>query len=133
MKTHVLLTVTFAFTWIVSSAQKGQIWPTTSRQEFEFDGSGQITQEYEVQSYYSYYLFVSNDEFIHCTSTITSRYKIMSRQEDSNYVDYEVVSEVGNPYSFRFSMNDGYVAIYSTKGFGIYLECLTPYTTKVFN
>lgn len=133
MKRNFFLTLALAFTCIISFAQKGQIWPTLTRQEFEFDAEGQITQEYEVQTYASYYLFINNNEFIHCTPTITSRYKIQSKEEGTDYIDYEVLSEVGNAYSFRFSKVDKYVAIYSTKGFGIYLSCESPYTTKVFD
>ncbi len=133
MKRNLFLSLIFALTWVVSSAQKGQIWPTSTRQEFEFDAEGNISQEYEVQNYNSYYLFINNNEFIHCTATITSLYKILKREEQEEYVDYEVISEAGNVYSFRFSINDQYVAIYSSKGYGIYLACEAPYATGVFD
>lgn len=114
-------------------AQKGQIWPTETRQEFDLDENGKVTKEYEVMNYPTYYLFINNNEFIHCTGTITSLYKILKRTEGSGMVDYEVISEAGNQYVFRFSTAENYVVISTNKGYSIYLACKPFYTTTVFD
>lgn len=133
MKRNLILALLFCLSAVVTNAQKGQVWPTLTRQDFEFDENAEITKEYDVEDNFSYYLFIDNNEFIHCTNTITSLYKIMSRDEQEKYTDYTVVSEVGNMYTFRFSITDQYVAIYSDKGYGIYYSVAAPYLTKVFD
>ena len=133
MKRNLLLTAALFLTVLVSYAQKGQIWPTLTRQDFEFNDEAEITQEYAVEDYFSYYLFINNNEFIHCTKTITSLYKIIKREESDKFTDYTVVSEVGNTYTFRFAADEMYIAIYSDKGFGIYCSVAAPYETKVFD
>ena len=115
-------------------AQKGQVWPSETRQEFEIDENGKITKEYAAQDYNSYYLFINNNEFIHCTGTITSLYKIVSRKQRDGGVEYTVVSEVGNTYQMFFHEKDKYMVLSSRdKGFSVYIECKTPYTTQVFD
>lgn len=133
MKRNLLLAIAFVCTALVSNAQKGQVWSTLTRQDFDFNEKGEITNEYEVTNYYSYYLFINNNEFIHCTSTITSLYKIIKRDEQAKFTDYTVVSEVGNVYTFRFAIEEMYIAIYSDKGYGIYISVNQPYLTKVFD
>jgi hypothetical protein len=114
-------------------AQKGQVWPTETRQEFDIGEDGKITKEYEVVNYPSYYLFINNNEFIHCTGTITSLYKILKRNEGEGMVDYDVISEAGNQYTFRFSTAENYVVISTNKGYSIYMACKPYYTTTVFD
>lgn len=134
ISTQLSLIVAFLFLTLGVSAQKGQVWPTESRQEFDVDSDGNITKEYETTTYYSYYLFVNNNEFIHCTNGITSLYKIINRTESQDYTDYNVVSEVGNSYMMRFSESEKYIVISAVdKGYSIYIGCYTPYTTNVFN
>lgn len=115
-------------------AQKGQVWPSETRQEFEIDENGKITKEYAATDYNSYYLFINNNEFIHCTGTITSLYKIMSRKQRDGGVEYSVVSEVGNNYQMFFHEKDKYIVLSSRdKGFSVYIECKSPYKTEVFD
>lgn len=133
MSRKFILSIAFVFSAMISFAQKGEVWPTLTRQEFEFNSAREITQEGQVGTYYSYYLFINNNEFIHCTETITSLYKVISRDEKEDFTDYTVVSEVGNTYTFRFGYKENYVAIYSDKGYGFYISTATPYATKVFD
>jgi hypothetical protein len=115
-------------------AQKGQVWPSETRQEFEIDENGKITKEYAAGDYNSYYLFINNNEFIHCTGTITSLYKIVNRKQRDGGVEYSVVSEVGNNYQMFFHEKDKYIVLSSRdKGFSVYIECKAPYTTQVFD
>lgn len=115
-------------------AQKGQVWPSETRQEFEIDENGKITKEYAATDYNSYYLFINNNEFIHCTGTITSLYKIVSRKQRDGGMEYTVVSEVGNTYQMFFHEKDKYMVLSSRdKGFSVYIECKAPYTTQVFD
>lgn len=132
-KTLSILTVLLLAS-LLSFSQKGQVWATETRQEFDIDSDGNITKEYKSNPYYSYYLFINNNEFIHCTNSITSLYKINSRTESKDFVDYVVVSEVGNTYHMRFSQKDSYVVITSLANkFSVYIGCYKPYNTKVFN
>lgn len=133
MKTILSLVLLFLCTTGIW-AQKGQIWPTETRQEFEIDENGKITKEYSATSYNSYYLFVDNNEFVHCTGTITSLYKIKSRKYRDGGVEYTVVSEVGNEYQMFFHESDKYIVLTSrAKGYSVYVECKQPYKTEVFN
>lgn len=134
MSKKLLLLAAFLMTGLISFAQKGQVWPTESRQEFDLDANGNITKEYESQVYYSYYLFINNNEFIHCTNGITSLYKIIKRNENRDYVDYTVVSEVGNQYAMRFAEKEQYIVITNLdQGYSIYIGCYKPYVTAVFD
>ncbi|WP_124636817.1 hypothetical protein [Taibaiella sp. KBW10] len=119
---------------IYSFAQKGQIWPTQTRQEFDIDKEGNITKEYESTDYNSYYLFINNNEFIHCTGTITSLYKIVKRTEKKGAMEYTTVSEVGNTYKMTFNEAEKHIILTSIdRGYSIYLTCLKPYQTEVFD
>lgn len=115
-------------------AQKGQVWPSETRQEFEIDENGKITKEYAATDYNSYYMFINNNEYLHCTGTITSLYKIVSRKQRDGGTEYTVVSEVGNTYQVFFHEKDKYIVLSARdKGFSVYIECKTPYTTQVFD
>lgn len=115
-------------------AQMGEVWPTYSRQDFTLNSNAEIVDESETVEYYSYYLFINNNEFIHCTNNITSLYKIISRTNSEQFNDYTVVSEVGNTYMMRFAKKDKYVVTTSLdKGFSVYAACYAPYNTHVFN
>lgn len=115
-------------------AQKGQVWPTQTRQEFEMDKNGKISKEYEATNYSSYYLFINNNEFIHCTGTITSLYKIINRSNKNGTVEYTTVSEVGNTYTMIFNEKDSYIILTpADRSYSIYVACMKPYTTKVFD
>lgn len=134
MTKKILITSILLLFSALTFAQKGQIWPTQTRQEFDINSSGEVTNSYDVTDYNSYYLFVNNNEFIHCTKDITSLYKIIKRTESSKHVDYTVVSEAGNTYYMRFSESEKYVIITNLeKGYSIYIGCHKPYKTKVFN
>ena len=115
-------------------AQKVQVWPSETRQEFEIDENGKITKEYAATDYNSYYMFINNNEYLHCTGTITSVYKIVSRKQRNGGTEYTVVSEVGNTYQVFFHEKDKYIVLSARhKGFSVYIECKTPYTTQVFD
>jgi hypothetical protein len=130
----IITTVTAIVLCSSAVAQKGQVWPTETRQEFDIDEKGKISKEYPSTNYYSYYLFINNNEFIHTTGTITSLYKILKRYDDNDkYTDYEVISEAGNVYNFRFAHTDKYIVISSNKGYSIYHDCKAMYKTKVFD
>ncbi len=116
-----------------SFAQKGEVWSTISRQEFQMDDEGNLTNQYEVEDYATYYLFINNNEFLHCTPTVTSLYKILSRDAKQDFVDYKVISEADNIYTFRFNKKSKTIIIYSQKGYGIIIGCAAPYATKVFD
>lgn len=134
MTKKILLFTTLLLSTLFSFAQKGDIWPTFSRQEFDISADGQILNEYQAQDYNSYYIFINNNEIIHCTSTITSLYKIINRNVAADYTDYTVVSEVGNQYVMRFNKKEKYVIITSVeKLFSVYIACYAPYNTKVFD
>ncbi len=134
MTKKILITIALIISGFVAMAQKGQVWPTQTRQDFDINSDGEITKQYDVQDYNSYYLFINNNEFIHCTNDITSLYKIIKRTENKDYIDYTVVSEVGNTYYMRFAQNEKYIVITNLeKGYSIYEACYTPYTTQVFS
>ena len=115
-------------------AQKGDIWPTETRQEFEVNGNGDITKEGVEEAYRSFYLFINNNEFIHCTAGITSLYKILNRKEVRGGVEYSTISEAGNKYTMFFHKKDAYIVIaVPDRGYSIYIGCLAPYETKVFD
>lgn len=134
MLKSIITAVAFILFTTTAFAQKGQVWPTETRQEFDIDENNKISKEYPSQSYISYYLFINNNEFIHCTGSITSLYKILKRYEDNpKYIDYEVISEAGNIYHFRFAQSEKYIVISSNKGYSIYHDCKSPYKTTVFD
>lgn len=115
-------------------AQMGEVWPTYSRQDFTLNSNAEIIDESQTVEYFSYYLFINNNEFIHCTNNITSLYKIISRKSSPQFEDYTVVSEVGNTYMMRFAKKDKYIVTTSIdKGFSVYAACYEPYNTQVFN
>lgn len=133
MNKFILATLTFILFTTGAFAQKGQVWPTETRQEFDIDNNGKISKEYAQVDYASYYLFINNNEFVHCTGTITSLYKILKRTERTGMMDYDVISEAGNQYTFRFSTQDNYIVISSNKGYSIYMGCKPMYVTSVFD
>lgn len=133
MNKIILTTLVFILFTTGAIAQKGQVWPTDTRQEFDISSEGKITKEYEVVDYPSYYLFINNNEFIHCTGTITSLYKILKRREGNGLIDYDVISEAGNQYTFRFSHTENYIVISTNKGYSIYMACKAMYKTTVFD
>lgn len=115
-------------------AQKGEVWPSTTRQEFEVNSSGDITKEGTEEQYRSFYLFINNNEFIHCTDGITSLYKILSRKEARGGIEYSTISEAGNKYTMFFHKKDAYIVIaVPDRGYSIYIGCLAPYETGVFD
>lgn len=117
-----------------ASAQKGQIWSTLTRQNFESNENNEWTATGDAVNYYTYYIFISNNEIIHVTPDITSLYKINSRKSGEGFMDYEVISEVGNVYTFRMHETEKYVTIISTTAnFGVYISTMEPYNTSVFD
>lgn len=116
-----------------SYAQKGQVWYTNQKIEFETDDEGNITDSYDPYAYTSYYLFISNDAFIHCTDDITSIYEIVDREVKDGYTNYTVISEVGNEYMMSFSYVDKKIVLYSpARNFGSTINCKNVYKTEVF-
>ncbi len=131
MKTLVILMgfilPSFAF------AQMGQIWPVDSRQEFDVDADFNITEEYEKKVVCQFFMFISDNEFIHVTDNITSLYKITERDLSvPNQPVYSVTSEAGNTYLYLFNKEKAEVLVYSTKGYAISYLCLSPYDTAIF-
>ncbi|TAE50074.1 MAG: hypothetical protein EAZ89_12860 [Bacteroidetes bacterium] len=129
---NTLLLFTLLLSGICAFAQMGQVWPTQTRQRFDIDENGETLQEYEVEDYPSYFLFINDKEFIHCTGDITSLYKITSAKEQDSYMSYEVLSEVGNEYVFNFDPVESQVVIVSATGFALFIQCLPMYETAVF-
>lgn len=115
-------------------AQKGEVWPSSTRQEFELNSKGEITKEGAETIYKTYYLFINNNEFIHCTDGITSLYKILSRKEVQGGTEYKTISEAGNTYQMLFNKKEKYIVISAIdRNYSIFIGCLEPYQTKVFD
>jgi len=115
------------------NAQKGEVWPVYSQQQYDVDEQVQITKEYEAKTTCSFFIFINNNEFIHVTDSITSLYKIVKRQKGKAGNDiYTVVSEAGNIYTMAFNKEAKDIVLLSKqKGFGWYYKCLSPYVTPV--
>ncbi len=131
MKKTLLLLVLLVSASMAAYAQKGQVWPTINRTDMQFDEAGELTYESDAKDYNSYFLFIDNNSFVHCTETITSLYKILERDEQENYTDFIVVSEAENQYTFRFSFDEYAVVILSKdQTFGVYMEAMEPYESR---
>lgn len=130
--TSIIVLFSCSFVW----AQKGDVWPTYDRTNFDINNEGKILNEKTPISFSSYFLFINNNEFIHCTGTVTSLYKILSRKPitSEGVLELKVISEADNVYSFFFSKKEKYILILSTdKLFGLHYNCDSPYATNVFD
>lgn len=116
-----------------SFSQIGQVWPIDERQDFDMNEKYEITKTYDATFVCQFFMFINNNEFIHCTDDITSLYKIISRDESKpDEPMYTVISESGNQYIYIFNKKTNEVTAYSSKGFAIVFYSIDPYETTVF-
>jgi hypothetical protein len=117
---------------VLACAQTGQVWPTQTRQLFRPGENDELEADGEPEAYSTYFLFVSDDAFLHCTETITSLYQIRKRKQDGGTRSYEVVSEAGNEYVYYFDEDASFITIVAaSQGFVLGISCAPMYETAV--
>lgn len=133
MKKLIILSTLVFLSFNVFS-QKGYLWPTITRTEFSITEDGKMGNQKEAVYYYTYYLFTSDTEIVHMTSTITSKYTVYSKDVGEDYIDYQVISDSGNKYTFSFYKEDNAIVILNMEdSYGFTIVCYTPYKTDVLN
>ena len=82
---------------VFTNQSKETCWWNTYKQKFEqcsgtsFDNSVFIVNENE-------------DMVVHRTSTMTSTYYVTKTEVETNFITYEVISDVGNSYTLMFDV-----------------------------
>lgn len=134
MKQFIYFLLIGVFLFNPTFGQKGQVWSTVQKFEFETDAEGNVFNETKPFAYHSYYQFITDEAFIHCTKDATRLYTIESKMMFDDYADYKVISPAGNAYFMRFSLKDKKIVIFSIdKKYGSTIQCSNIHETAAFD